>query len=136
MSRASISPSGAATGGKDRGSMQKRRCYFIGNTHIDHTWIWNWPEGFDEVHASFQSALDRMEEFPEFVFTASSTLHYRWVEENDPALFARIRERVADGRWQLAGGWVVQSDDNLPSGESFVRQGLYGQLYFQSRFGQ
>lgn len=116
--------------------MPRPRVYFIGNTHIDHTWVWNWPEGFDEVHASFRAALDRMEEFPEFVFTASSTLHYRWVEENDPGLFAEIRRRVEEGRWQLAGGWVVQSDNNIPCGEAFVRQGLHGQHYFQSRFGR
>jgi alpha-mannosidase len=116
--------------------MSQPRCYFIGNTHIDHTWVWNWTEGYDEVVASFASALERMEEFPEFVFTASSTLHYRWVEENDPELFERIRQRVAEGRWQLAGGWVVQSDDNIPAGEAFVRQGLYGQRYFRARFGK
>ena len=114
---------------------EKKTCYAIGNTHIDHTWVWNWTEGFDEVYASWQAALDRMDEFPEFVFTCSSTLLYRWVEDNDPALFARIKEKVAEGRWQIAGGWVVQSDNNIPTGEAFVRQGLYGQRWFRSRFG-
>ncbi|MCE9613726.1 MAG: hypothetical protein K8T26_05585 [Lentisphaerae bacterium] len=116
--------------------MTKPRVYFIGNTHIDHTWLWNWTEGYDEVKASWQSALDRMDEFPEFVFTASSTLHYRWLEEHEPAIFAQIRRRVREGRWQLAGGWVVQPDNNIPSGESFCRLGLYGQRYFHSRFGR
>jgi len=116
--------------------LTKPRCYFIGNTHIDHTWLWRWTEGYDEVQADFRAALDRMKEFPEFVFTCASSLHYRWVEENDPALFAAIKQRVAEGRWQLAGGWVVQSDNNIPCGEAFVRQGLYGQRYFLSRFGK
>lgn len=116
--------------------MNRLRCYFIGNTHIDHTWVWHWTEGYDEVQASFRAALERMREFPEFVFTAASSLHYRWIEENDPAMFAEIQQRVAEGRWQLAGGWVVQSDNNIPCGEAFVRQGLYGQHYFQSRFGK
>ncbi len=110
-------------------------CHAIGNTHIDHTWVWNWTEGFDEVYASWMAALDRMDEFPEFVFTCSSTLLYRWVEDNDPELFERIRERIEEGRWQIVGGWVVQSDNNIPTGEAFVRQGLYGQRYFRSRFG-
>ena len=101
--------------------MPKPRCYFIGNTHIDHTWTWHWTEGYDEVKASFQAALDRMEEFPEFVLTCASTLHYRWIEEHEPAMFEVIRRRVKEGRWQLAGGWVVQSD-NIPCGEAFVRQ--------------
>lgn len=125
-----------ATMSEQQKQMNKPRCYFIGNTHIDHTWLWNWTEGFDEVHASFRSALERMKEFPEFVFTCAVTLHYRWVEENDPAMFEEIKRRVAEGRWQLAGGWVVQSDNNIPCGEAFVRQGLYGQRYFESRFGK
>ncbi|MEK7408226.1 MAG: glycoside hydrolase family 38 C-terminal domain-containing protein [Acidobacteriota bacterium] len=116
--------------------MGKPRCYFIGNTHVDHTWTWNWTEGYDEVHASFRAALQRMREFPEFVFTCASSLYYRWVEENDPGMFEEIKLRVAEGRWQVAGGWVVQSDNNIPCGEAFVRQGLYGQRYFLSRFGR
>jgi len=116
--------------------MRVQRAYLIGNTHIDHTWVWNWTEGLNEVLASYAAALDRMEEFPEFVFTCSTSLHYRWVEEHAPELFARIRARVAEGRWQIAGGWVTQSDNNIPGGEAFVRQGLYAQRYFESRFGQ
>jgi alpha-mannosidase len=122
--------------GEQQKQKNKPRCYFIGNTHIDHTWLWNWTEGLDEVLASFRSALERMKEFPEFVFTCAVTLHYRWVEENDPAMFEEIKQRVAEGRWQIAGGWVVQSDNNIPCGEAFVRQGLYGQRYFASRFGK
>jgi alpha-mannosidase len=116
--------------------MKKTRCYYIGNTHIDHTWLWNWTEGYDEVKASYTAALERMDEFPEFVFTCSATLHYRWLEENEPKFFAQIQRRVKEGRWQLAGGWVVQSDNNAPNGESFCREGLYGQRYFRSRFGK
>ncbi|MBI3920472.1 MAG: alpha-mannosidase [Armatimonadetes bacterium] len=116
--------------------MPKPRVYFIGNTHIDHTWTWHWTEGYDEVHASYRAALDRMKEFPEFVLTCSSALHYRWVEENDPVMFAEIKQRVKEDRWQIVGGWVLQSDNNIPCGESFARQGLYGQHYFQSRFGR
>lgn len=116
--------------------MARKRIYYIGNTHIDHTWLWNWTEGYDEAKAAFQAVLDRMEEFPEFRFTCSSTLLYEWVEKNEPELFERIVEKVREGRWQLVGGWAVQSDNNIPSGESFCRQGLYGQRYFASRFGK
>ncbi len=116
--------------------MTKPRVYFIGNTHIDHTWLWNWTEGYDEVKASWQSVLERMDEFPEFVFTASSTLHYRWLEENEPALFAAIGKKIREGRWQITGGWVVQPDNNIPCGESFCRLGLYGQRYFREHFGR
>lgn len=107
----------------------------IGNAHIDPVWMWQWQEGYQEVKATFRSALDRMKEYDDFVFTSSSSFGYEWVEENEPAMFEEIRERVKEGRWVLAGGWFIQPDCNAPSGESYVRQGLYGQRYFREKFG-
>ena len=112
-----------------------KKLYMIGNAHIDPVWLWRWQEGFQEVKATFRSALDRMKEYEEFVFTGSSAAFYEWVEENDPAMFAEIRERVKEGRWVIVGGWWIQPDCNAPSGEGFVRQGLYGQKYFEEKFG-
>lgn len=118
--------------------MQKRpyTLHLIGNAHIDPVWLWPWQEGYHETHATFRSALDRMTETPDFVFTASSAALYAWVEENDPTMFAEIQERVREGRWQISGGWWIEPDCNIPSGESFARQGLYGQRYFQRAFGR
>jgi len=109
--------------------------HMIGNAHIDPVWLWQWHEGFQEVLATFRSALDRMNEDPDFRFTASSAAFYAWVEAVDPAMFAEIQARVAEGRWELAGGWWIEPDCNLPCGESFVRQALYGQRYFLAKFG-
>ena len=107
----------------------------IGNAHIDPVWLWQWPEGYQEVRATFQSAVERMDEYPDFVFTCDSSLFFQWVEESDPALFARVEEHVAGGRFQIVGGWWVEPDCNLPGGESFVRQALYGQRYLRDTFG-
>jgi alpha-mannosidase len=115
--------------------VSSRLLHMIGNAHIDPVWLWQWPEGYQEVRATFQSALDRMEEYPEFVFTSNSVMFFAWVEEHDPELFERIRERVADGRWQVVGGWWLEPDCNIPSGESFVRHALYGQRWLHDRFG-
>lgn len=115
--------------------MPDTKLYLIGNAHIDPVWLWRWPEGQHEVRATFRSALDRLTEYDDFVFVSSSAAFYAWIERNDPAMFAEIKQRVAEGRWEIVGGWWIQPDCNLPSGESFVRQGLYGQHYFQSRFG-
>jgi alpha-mannosidase len=112
------------------------RLYMIGNAHIDPVWQWRWTEGCQEVLATFRSALDRMQEYDDFVFVASSAAHYAWVEEHDPRMFVEIQERVRQGRWGLVGGWWVEPDCNLPSGESLARQGLYGQRYFQEKFGR
>ena len=116
--------------------MENDILFMIGNAHIDPVWLWRWQEGFQEVKATFRSALDRIKEDEDFVFVASSAAFYAWVEQNDPAMFAEIQQSVAEGRWGLVGGWWIEPDCNVPSGESFVRQGLYGQRYFQSRFGR
>ena len=116
--------------------MTERILHLIGNSHIDPVWLWQWPEGYQEVRATFRSALDRMTEYPEFIFTCDSAAYYEWVEEIDPEMFAEIKARVDEGRWELVGGWWVEPDCNLPSGESFVRHALIGQRYFESRFGK
>src|SRR4051812_14578828 len=77
-----------------------------------------------------------MTEYPEFIFTSDSAAYYEWIEEIDPEMFEEIRERVAEGRWEIVGGWWVEPDCNLPSGESFVRQALISQRYFLERFGR
>ncbi|HET8590125.1 MAG TPA: glycoside hydrolase family 38 C-terminal domain-containing protein [Nakamurella sp.] len=113
-----------------------RRIYMIGNAHIDPVWLWHWPEGYAEVRATFRSALDRMNEYDEFVFTMDQIVFLAWIEEHDPDMFAEIAERVRQGRWELAGGMWVEPDCNLPSGEAFARHTLYSQRYLHSRFRQ
>ena len=107
----------------------------IGNAHIDPVWLWQWPEGYQEVRATFASAVERLREYPDFVFTCDSIAFFEWVEESDADLFEQIRAWIAEGRWQVIGGWWVEPDCNIPSGESYVRQALYGQRYLRDRFG-
>jgi alpha-mannosidase len=107
----------------------------IGHAHIDPTWLWRWTEGYEEVRATFRSALDRMNETPEFKFTASSACFYAWVKACDPNMFEEIRARVKEGRWEVAGGWWVEPDCNIPGGEALARHGLYSQNFFQKEFG-
>ena len=101
--------------------------HMIGNAHIDPVWLWQWPEGYQEVLSTFRSALARLQEYPEFEFTHDSVCYLAWVEETDPDMFESIRRRVAEGRWHVIGGWWVEPDCNIPAGESYVRQALYGQ---------
>ena len=70
--------------------------HLIGNAHIDPVWLWRWQEGFAEIKATFRSALDRMRETADYVFTGSSAAFYAWVEENDPGMFGEIRARVEE----------------------------------------
>jgi len=112
------------------------RFHMIGNAHIDAPWLWPWPEAMSVVHSTFRSALDRMNEYPDFTFTASSAQFYEWVAATDPTMMEEIRKRVAEGRWEVVGGWWIEPDVNVPNGESLVRQGLYSQRLFQQLFGR
>ena len=113
-----------------------KKLYLIGNAHLDPVWMWRWQEGFAEIKATFKSALDRMNEFEDFKFTSACACYYQWVEKNAPDMFDEICKRVKEGRWEIAGGWYIQPDCNIPSGESFARQGLYSQRYFREKFGK
>ena len=112
------------------------KIHLIGNAHLDPVWLWNREQGLAEVKATFKSVLQRMKEFPNFTFTCSSAVYYKWVEENAPEMFQEIKQKVEEGRWNIIGGWWIQPDCNIPCGESFVRHGLYSQRYFLDRFGQ
>jgi len=114
----------------------KYRFHMIGHGHIDPVWLWSWAEGVAVVHSTFRSALDRMNETPDFTFTPSSAQFFQCVADNDPAMLAEIRKRVEEGRWNLVGGWWVEPDMNIPSGEAMVRQGLYGQLTLEKLLGR
>lgn len=112
------------------------KIHLIGNAHLDPIWLWRWQEGCGEVLQTFRSALDRLNEYPDFVFTCSSAAYYKWVEDIAPDMFDEIRQRVKEGRWVPVNGWWVQPDCNMPSGESFARQALYSQLYYYEKFGR
>jgi alpha-mannosidase len=107
----------------------------VGHAHIDTAWLWPLRETVRKCARTFASATRMMDAYPEYRFVCSQAVQYQWMEDRYPALFERIRERVAGGQWQPVGGMWVEADMNLPSGESLVRQMVYGQRYFESRFG-
>lgn len=115
--------------------MPRPRIHLICNAHLDPVWQWEWEEGAAEAMSTFRTAADLCDEFPGFVFCHNESILYRWVEEYEPALFRRIKRLVKRGQWHVMGGWHLQPDCNLPSGESFVRQALSGLTYFREKFG-
>lgn len=113
-----------------------KKIHMIANTHFDPVWLWKWDEAMSSITATFRSALQRMEEYPEFKYSFTTPPVFEWIKNTDPQLFNEIKKRVAEGRWELAEGWWVQPDCFTPSGESLVRQGLYGQRYLKENFGK
>ena len=116
--------------------MEKIKIYMIGNTHIDPVWMWEKAEGMQEVKSTFISALDRLDEFPEFRFTQSSVAFLEWMKDNCPEQFERIRQKVSEGRWDIVGGMWIEPDCDIPSGESMVRHFLYSKKFVKENFGK
>lgn len=109
--------------------------HLIGNSHIDAAWLWPWSETIDVIRNTWRTSLKLAELFPGYVFTASSAAYYDAMDRLEPGLADSLIAAIQRGEWVPVGGWWVESDLNVPSGESLVRQGLYGQRYFERRFG-
>lgn len=112
-----------------------QKVHLVCNAHLDPVWLWEWQEGVAEALSTFRTAADLCEEFEGFIFNHNEALLYLWIERHDPGLFRRIQDLVRQGKWHIMGGWYLQPDCNMPSGESFVRQALVGKRYFLEKFG-
>lgn len=109
--------------------------HLICNAHLDPVWLWQREEGVAEALSTFETAARFCRETDGFVFNHNEAVLYQWIEQYDPALFREIQRLVAAGKWHIMGGWYLQPDCNMPSGESFVRQVLEGRSYFREKFG-
>ncbi|MBQ6470862.1 MAG: alpha-mannosidase, partial [Victivallales bacterium] len=106
-----------------------------GHAHIDVGWLWPVRESIRKAARTYASQLDLMDRYPEYVFAASQPQLYEFVKKHYPKLYEKIRQRVAEGRWEPQGGMWVEADCNLISGESMVRQFLFGKNFFRDEFG-
>lgn len=107
----------------------------VGHAHIDLAWLWPIRETIRKGARTFSTVLRMMERYPDYVFGASQPQLYDWMKSHYPKLYDQIKERVREGRWEPQGAMWVESDTNVPGGESLVRQILYGKRYFQQEFG-
>ena len=108
----------------------------VGNSHLDVVWLWELVDGIEVLRNTWRTATKLLAKYPRMHFAGSSAYYYALLEEHDPALLAQIQAYVKAGRWDLAGGWWIEPDANMPSGESLVRQGLYGQRTLRRLFGR
>ncbi|KAK4328136.1 hypothetical protein Pmani_001416 [Petrolisthes manimaculis] len=107
----------------------------MGNCHIDSAWLWPYTETKRKVARSFSSQLALMDRYPEHIFVASQAQQWQWCKQYFPELWTRVKERVTEGRFIPVGGTWVEMDGNIPSGESFIRQFLLGQKFYQKELG-
>ncbi len=106
-----------------------------GHAHLDTAWLWPIRETRRKAVRTFANAVDLLTKNPDAVYCHSQAQHYAWVEEDAPDIFARVTELVREGRWEVIGGMWVETDLNLPSGESLLRQLAQGQRAFREWFG-
>ncbi|MDQ0255865.1 alpha-mannosidase [Evansella vedderi] len=108
----------------------------VGHSHIDLAWLWRTKHTKEKAKRTFSTVLRLMELYPDYTYLQSQPQLYEWIKEEEPELFEAIKEKVKDGQWEVEGGMWVESDCNIPSGESFVRQLLYGKNFFKKEFGK
>lgn len=106
----------------------------VGHAHLDLGWLWPVRETRRKSSRTFSTALRMLEEYPDYVFGASQPQAYEWVKTDYPKLYDEIKEAVKAGRWEVQGAMWVEPDTNVPSGESLVRQLIYGKRYFRDEF--
>jgi alpha-mannosidase len=118
-----------------RADASAHRVSAVGHAHIDSAWLWPVRETVRKCARTFSNVVSLMEHYPEFVFACSQAQQYAWVQRDYPALYGRIKDKVASGQWQPVGGMWVEADGNLPGGEALVRQFSLGKRFFLQEFG-
>jgi alpha-mannosidase len=107
----------------------------VGQSHIDLAWLWPVKEAVRKCSRTFSTMSTLLEENPNFTYAQSQPQAYEFVKEHYPEIYQRVKKHIAEGRWEVVGGMWVEPDLNMPSGESLVRQLLYGMKFYKDEFG-
>ncbi len=110
------------------------KIHLIGHSHIDIVWLWTLKETRRKLARTFTTALNLIQEFPDFYFMQGQAQLYAYFKQDYPEIYQHIQAQVKAGRWQIEGAVWVEPDGNLIGGESWVRQLIYGQRFFQQEF--
>ncbi len=115
--------------------LKQATLHLTGNSHIDAAWLWPWTETVDVVKRTFGTALQLMNEYPNYTYTQSAAQYNEWIADKYPAMNEEIKKRIKEGRWEVVGGMWVEPDLNMPDGESQVRSLLIGKRWYQKEYG-
>ena len=106
----------------------------VGHTHIDVAWLWTVAQTREKVARSFSTVLKLMEEYPEYIFMSSQPQLYKMLKEDHPKIYEKVKEKIEEGVWEPEGAMWLESDCNVTSGESLVRQIMHGKRFFKDEF--
>ena len=115
--------------------IKQRTIKCVGHAHLDMAWLWPIADTWEAAERTFKSILSLQEGFPELTYTHSSPALFEWLEQNRPALFQQIQQKVTEGSWSIDAGLWIEPEFNIIGGEAIARQILYGQRYCQQKFG-
>ena len=105
------------------------------HAHIDMNWMWGWQETVAAALSTFRTMINIMDEYPDFCFSQSQAACYKIVEDYDPELMAKIKEKIAEGRWEISATAWVETDKNMPCAESLLRHIKYTRDYMEEHWG-
>ncbi|HET7628117.1 MAG TPA: alpha-mannosidase [Bacillales bacterium] len=114
---------------------RKPKVVTVGHSHIDMAWLWRLNHTREKASRTFSTVLHLMKQYPEYRFMHSSPQLYQFLKTDYPDIYAAVKERIASGEWEITGGMWVEPDTNLPSGESLIRQILFGKRFMRDEFG-
>ena len=117
-------------------NIKQRRFNLLGHAHLDMAWLWTSSETYEVAERTFKSVLSLQQEFPSLIFGHTSPALYEWIEHHRPELFELIKTAIEADKWEILGGMWIEPETNLVSGESLIRQLIYGQRYYRQRFGK
>ena len=106
----------------------------VGHTHIDVAWWWTVAQTREKVGRSFSTVLKLMDQYPEYIFMSSQPQLYKFIKEDYPDIYEKIKEKVKEGVWEPEGAMWLEADCNVTSGESLIRQILQGKRFFKEEF--
>lgn len=108
----------------------------VGHSHIDMGWLWRYSATREKASRTFSTVLNLMRQFPEYRYMHTSPQLYKFLKKDYPEIFAQVKEKINEGQWEITGGMWVEPDTNLPTGESLIRQFLFGKRYIKEEFGK
>ncbi len=117
--------------------MAKKKVYAVATSHLDTVWSWDLEETIKQYLGDtlFQN-FKLFENYQSYKFSFEGAYRYELMEEYYPVAFQKLKEYVKEGRWNVCGSAYENGDVNIPSPEALFRNILYGNSYFEEKFGK
>lgn len=113
----------------------KPKVVALGHSHIDMAWLWRLCHTREKASRTFSTVLHLMRQYPEYRYIHTSPQLYQYLKEDYPDIFEKVKEKISSGEWEITGGMWIEPDTNVPSGESLIRQILFGKRFMKEEFG-